>query len=236
MFAGKYLIQENTNLPKSENPIYSQTGQPDQTDDESLWRSINSALIMNSILSTPYRWGWRPCYQCSAEGGERTFLMARAERGSISFQWRIRTWRTIQSDEAQQRWRPGEWSNNEIPVWENRTTDTPIIPLRFAIKSRTKCICVLRKQLLVLLFVSRWTSRRPEFRIQCLMSHPSGNSVFTAKERTSWRSLHPECECSRSVCLSDCVRVLMKRGYICVRQILIKVWKMDFKVGMRQVL
>lgn len=27
------------------------------------------------------------------------------------------------------------------------------------------------------------------------------------------------------------VSVLMKRGYICVRQILIKVWKMDFQLG-----
>lgn len=31
------------------------------------------------------------------------------------------------------------------------------------------------------------------------------------------------------------VSVVMKRGYICVRQILIQVWKIDFQVEMRQV-
>lgn len=207
MFAGKYLIQENTNLPKSGNPIYSQTAQrsqPDQTDDESLWRSINSALIMNSILSTPYRGGegmlsvFSRIFACGADWG-REGQWEDFPNGTFSqhhrageFQWRIRTWRTSSDKDGDQ---PGEWRNNDTLVRllseSNNRVDTPIISLRFAIKSMTKCICVLRKQLLVLLsFVCRsvvvlnsefsaWCRTHPG--IQC---SPQRNATY---ERTSWR-------------------------------------------------
>lgn len=90
--------------------------------------SINSALIMNSILV--WLGGWRPCYQCVVGNGE-TVLKREHISPIYDVGWKLGKW----------------WPRASLCVWPRTNTrkssrdqrnDTPIIIwLRFAIKLRT---------------------------------------------------------------------------------------------------